>query len=324
MTQGSLVISLDFELHWGVRDQRSVASYKRNLDGVRQAIPAMLASFERHRVHATFATVGMLAFSNKRDLLAALPTIRPMYQDPNLDPYRVLSHIGDDEDEDPYHYGLNLIRLIQDTPGMEIGSHTFSHYYWLEPGTSAVSLREDLLAAQSAFERLDIKATSLVFPRNQYDDEALAVVDSVGLRAYRGNLEHPFYLTQREAEESHVKRLGRLTDAYLNLSGHNGAPRVSETQASRLVDVRASRFLRPHSQKLRALEPLRLDRIKQSMTQCAKQGLNYHLWWHPHNFGADTEVNMRVLDLILDHFEVLRETFGMRSLTMSEAACSSQ
>jgi hypothetical protein len=36
--QGALVISLDFELHWGVRDKRSVASYRENLLGARRAV----------------------------------------------------------------------------------------------------------------------------------------------------------------------------------------------------------------------------------------------------------------------------------------------
>lgn len=45
---GGFVISLDFELHWGVRDHRSVDEYRPNLLGVRQALPAMLELFERN------------------------------------------------------------------------------------------------------------------------------------------------------------------------------------------------------------------------------------------------------------------------------------
>ena len=42
---GAFVISLDFELFWGVRDSKSLADYGANILGVRQAIPAMLELF---------------------------------------------------------------------------------------------------------------------------------------------------------------------------------------------------------------------------------------------------------------------------------------
>jgi hypothetical protein len=58
------LISLDFELMWGVRDHRSIATYGKNILGVREAIPAMLAMFTKYRVKATWATVGMLLFDN--------------------------------------------------------------------------------------------------------------------------------------------------------------------------------------------------------------------------------------------------------------------
>ena len=58
---GALVISLDFELHWGVRDKRPVdGPYRENLLGAREAIPQMLDLFEEFGVAATWATVGFL------------------------------------------------------------------------------------------------------------------------------------------------------------------------------------------------------------------------------------------------------------------------
>jgi len=38
---GTFVISLDFELLWGVRDKRTVADYGANILGVRRVIPAI-------------------------------------------------------------------------------------------------------------------------------------------------------------------------------------------------------------------------------------------------------------------------------------------
>jgi len=51
---GALVISLDFELHWGVRDRLSAEGpYRANLLGARAAVPRMLALFEKYGVAVT-------------------------------------------------------------------------------------------------------------------------------------------------------------------------------------------------------------------------------------------------------------------------------
>ena len=65
---GALVISLDFELHWGVRDKRPAdGPYRENLLGAREAIPRMLDLFEEFGVAATWATVGFLFAKNRRE-----------------------------------------------------------------------------------------------------------------------------------------------------------------------------------------------------------------------------------------------------------------
>jgi hypothetical protein len=46
----------------------------------------------------------------------------------------------------------------------------------------------------------------------------------------------------------------------------------------------------------------------------------YHLWWHPHNFGAEPEYCLRFLERVLKHFEHLAQTQGMRSASMLEIA----
>src|SRR5215813_9339589 len=113
---GALVISLDFELHWGVHDKRSLEAYRRNLLGARAAVPAMLALFREFAVHVTWATVGLLFFESKRELLDGLPSRRPAYTRGELSPYGLLSSVGDNEGDDPFHYAPSLIRCIAETP----------------------------------------------------------------------------------------------------------------------------------------------------------------------------------------------------------------
>ena len=86
------------------------------------------------------------------------------------------------------------------------------------------------------------------------------------------------------------------------------------------VNIRASRFLRPWSRPLRHLEGLRLRRIRRELTGASRRGWIYHLWWHPHNFGSDLAENLSFLESILRHFDALRRSSGMESLTMSECA----
>ena len=93
---------------------------------------------------------------------------------------------------------------------------------------------------------------------------------------------------------------------------------MAEMKASYPYNIPASRFLRPYSPKLKALESLRLKRIKDDITYAAQNGLTYHLWWHPHNFGVNIEENLAFLTAILKHFQYLQQTHAMESVTMAE------
>ena len=76
---GSLCISLDFELMWGVRDKRTTDQYGANIIGGREAVSQMLDVFHRHNIRATWATVGLLFCETKDEMLASLPELQPTY-----------------------------------------------------------------------------------------------------------------------------------------------------------------------------------------------------------------------------------------------------
>src|SRR5579862_802407 len=58
---GAFVLSLDFELHWGVRDHEPLnGPYRPNLLGAREAIPRLLEMFKRYEISGTWAIVGFL------------------------------------------------------------------------------------------------------------------------------------------------------------------------------------------------------------------------------------------------------------------------
>jgi hypothetical protein len=64
MDTGKFVISLDFELMWGVRDTQTIENGDAII-GTRIALEQILSSFEKHCIKATFATL-VLFHKNKR------------------------------------------------------------------------------------------------------------------------------------------------------------------------------------------------------------------------------------------------------------------
>lgn len=313
---GVLVISLDFELYWGVRDNRSIEDYQENILGVRFAIPEILDLFNKYSIHATWATVGFLCFEEKKELVAALPQKQPKYVNDNLSPYRYIESIGENEKEDLFHYGYSLLKTIISRQNQEIGSHTFSHYYCLEKGQSTEDFRADLQATKQAFDKNSWRLESLVFPRNQFNNSYLDVCETLGIKAYRGNESAWFYSPTNKENESWLRRGVRLLDAYLNISGFNCYSLIESLP----LNIPSSRFLRPYNPKLQLLESLRSHRIVSAMTYAAKQGLVYHLWWHPHNFGIYRKQNLLFLQKILEHYAYLQATYGIESLNMGELA----
>ncbi len=127
-TPGLLVISLDFELYWGVRNLPAVGKYFRNLVGARKVVPRLLDLFKEYGIHATWATVGFLFFDRTRSILRFAPTMRPKYKRRNLSPYNDLPPEEARENEKSIFFAPSLIRLICATAHQEIATHSFSHF----------------------------------------------------------------------------------------------------------------------------------------------------------------------------------------------------
>jgi peptidoglycan/xylan/chitin deacetylase (PgdA/CDA1 family) len=317
---GKFIISLDFELMWGVRDIVTTETYGNHIKGVHKAIPRMLDCFQRHSIRATFAAVGLLFFESKEEMMQGLPAKKPQYKNTNLSPYGdyLDQQVGKDHTTDPYHFGPKLIQLIKNTPGQEIGTHTFSHYYCLEEGQTVDDFREDLKAAFAIAEKRAIRLRSIIFPRNQFNKKYLEVCQQAGITTYRNNEESWLYNARSGEKESLTRRAFRLIDAYVNITGHHGYSEEYMMKAYPMINVPSSRFLRPYSERFRMLDNIRLNRIRNSMTHAAKNNLMYHLWWHPHNFGINQDQNFAFLEKILLHYQDLRKQYGFESVTMSE------
>jgi peptidoglycan/xylan/chitin deacetylase (PgdA/CDA1 family) len=316
---GHFVISLDFELYWGVRDKRALADYRENLLGVRQAVPALLRLFEKFSVHATWATVGLLFCSGRRDALENSPDEKPMYTAARFSPYNDSAAWGDDEQADPFHFAPSLIDAIASSPNQEVATHTFSHYYCLEAGQQPQAFEADLAAARAVAARRSITLKSIVFPRNQVNPAYLPICARAGLTSYRGTLARGLYAPRNEDSQSPLIRGQRLVDHYLPLT-RDRSTALADLGTHAPFNIAASSFLRPHAKRLALLDGRRLQRVAAELTRAAKAGRVYHLWWHPHNFGRNLDENLAFLGRLLDHYSQLRSRYGMQSSTMDELA----
>lgn len=314
---GKFVISLDFELHWGMFDKKSVGDYRENLDNTREAIKKIVNLSNEHEVRLTFATVGFLFAKNKEDLEFFSPTLHPSYADQNLDPYPLIKNIGDNESEDPYHYARNTIEELVLDNRHEIGTHTFSHYYCNAKNQNKEEFEADLIAAKNIAKKLKISINSIVFPRNQIQTEYLSICAEHGISSFRGN-EYAFAFRTQPFVPERLRKALRFIDSYINIFGHGTYNILKLKEVSNpCLDLPSSRFLRPFSKRFKKLEVYKVQRIKKAMTYAAKRGHLYHLWWHPHNFGTNMKENMNNLEQIYVHYQKLRHEFDFQSETMT-------
>ena len=312
MSKGIFTISLDFELFWGVRDHRTLENYGENIRNVHHVVPRLLELFSKYNVHCTWATVGFLFFNEKKEMMSYLPVQRPTYEKKDYDPYPYLEQ---NELEKIYHFAPALIEQIRRIPGQEIGTHTFSHFYTLEKNTTIGQFQSDLRAAIAIAKEKGIEIKSIVFPRNQYSDEHIKACLQEGIKIYRGNALSGVYKPTSRENEKLFRKGTRFADAYINITGHHchAIPAVSE-----IINLPASRFLRPYDPKFKMFDGLKLRRIKQGIKFAAKHGLIYQLWWHPHNFGKYMNENFKFLEQVLEYYHQLNREGKIESQNMLE------
>ena len=301
MLRPALVISLDFELYWGLLDVCSLAAYTPNLRGVPAAIAGMLELFAAFEIHATWATVGFLFMDSMDEVRRHRPAVLPGYADGRLDPFAYVDGPGSDADP-ALHFAPHLIERVLAAPGQELATHTLSHFYPLEAPHALDAFRADLsMAIDVARQQFGVALTSIAFPRNQYSTDHLKIAAEAGITAYRGSPEQWMYATRAGAEDPRAAPLARFADTYLPI-----APDTTFTPTAALagqpVNVPGSRFLRPWSRGRRRIDRFRVRRVIGEMQTAAKHGRHYHLWWHPHNFGLAPNENLTALREILEAY----------------------
>ena len=313
--EGVFCISLDFELHWGTfetvpLDEKGQKRFRQT----RETIPKLLELFDQYEIAATWAAVGMLFNSDATEWEASIPALLPQYANANVSSYNWVSNNQFTQQNLQFYFAPELVRIIASNPNMELGSHTYSHYYCCEPGQHAVAFEADMIMAIEKAKQKGYSLQSLVFPRNQFNPEYLDVCRRIGIVTVRTNPDIWFW--EPSSKESLFKKTVRAADNFIPIHKRSSVP-LDVLDVNQIpFQIPASRFLRPwHPNRL--WNALKIKRIKDEMTCAAKNKSLYHLWWHPHNFGNNPKECLSDLKKLLEHFKSLQEQYGMLSLHMN-------
>lgn len=313
--ESKFIISLDFELFWGVQDKATLEEYGKNVQGVWQAVPKILETFAKYGIHATWATVGFMFAEGYEDLQKFFPKKEdlPSYERSILSSYRCFNDVAKEGANNKFFYAPSLIKAISEVEGQEIGSHSFSHYYCDEKGQTVEQFRSDMQAAIDIAKAKGYELKSFVFPRNQSREEYVKILSDLGFTSYRAMANNWIH---HKVKRGVIRRGLRLLDVYLPLTGANAYLPKKE---GNIYNFPGSNMFKPKCGALFFIEWLKVLRIKKQMTKAAKKGLIYHLWWHPHNFGANTDFHLKQLETVLKHYSILKLKYGMQTLNMGEA-----
>jgi len=310
-SKGVFMISLDFELFWGIHDSSGMP-YKENIRKVREVIPRLLTLFTKYDIHVTWATVGMLSCDGIRGIETHQPEKIPGYTNRLVSTYgyanRNSSFIEENKD---LFFASDLIEQIKATANQELASHSFSHYFCNEDGQTVDDFSADLKSFKSS---MNLDAKSFVFPRNQTNDEHLKRLAEDGFTSYRKLDDTRFHTSNGS-----MNRIMRLIDSYFSLTGSNSYPH-SSTKSQSILGIPASRFYRAFSGRMAFLEQHKVQRIVKGIMAASEKQELYHLWWHPHNFSANIEENMKSLEQILKEVKLYVDEGKLESHTMQEYA----
>lgn len=299
-----IVISLDFELRWGVHDRYGLDfdAYRENLEQVPFIVPRLLKLFAARNIHATWAAVGALGCKNWDEYFSRAPK-PPKYTNQLL---AVSPKYADLDPNGGLHFAPDLLNAIVSTAGQELGTHTFSHLYVREQGVTKDDLIADLAAVCQLYkERFGFSPRSLVFPRNE--NAFIETVRASYIRVWRGNERAWYYERQGRATNWFLPRALRLVDS-LSPFRTRAAPVEHEM-------TRASLFLRFNLPEF--LWTAQLKRVEREL-KLLRQREIFHVWFHPHNLGAQTSLRLSRVEQLLDFIAEAQHRKRIASYSMAD------
>lgn len=311
---GRFLISLDLELLWGLAgwNQEQIAKYIPNVENSINVLTKILEILKEYNVKVTIGYVGAMRFSSKDDFLQFVSFKKPVYDYEPYSSYNSIVPLIDTVYNKDLFFCPNVISSLEKNELVELASHTYSHFYCLEDGVTIENFKVDL----ASMKKLDPKLKTIIFPRNQVNNEMLSLCKEYGFTHFRDKFDHNLYRTEKTQSRYNIKGALRLIDAYVDISGNQTFQSIDKKNG--LKAIPESAFLRPYSSSLSFMEKMKVEKIKRMMTKAANTNSSYHVWWHPHNFGQNMSENLHILDQICQHYTELHRHLGFQSKFISD------
>ena len=218
--KGVFTLSVDFELIWGTLDLFGPARFASACTEERTTVRRLLTLLEEYEISATWCVVGHLMLESCREIDGRKhpEIVRPRHPWQRGDWFE--HDPTGDEASAPLSFARSLIEEVGSLSVRQgIGSHSFSHVIFGEPGCSAQTARSELQACVAAAKSLDLELKSFVFPRNSVGH--LEILKEHGFACYRGP---GLRWYEPRGSDSPLRRLGHLMANIGAITPVNGRP----------------------------------------------------------------------------------------------------
>jgi peptidoglycan/xylan/chitin deacetylase (PgdA/CDA1 family) len=278
---GTLCISIDLELAWGIWDSPSPEYLKKCLGLERQIVNRLLRTFARYEISATWAIVGHLLEKSSTTSL----TEAPAWFAPDL-----------------------VDSIVATSPKQEIASHSYGHIYFNDCSRDVILA--DLLAARAVHQNHGLDFTSFVFPRNQVSHIDLLV--QAGIKVFR-SVDWGWHMTASRWN-SHLGRVANLVDKMVPLAPPVVRPIV---HSGGIVELPSSMLLMGRNGIRRLIQPAVLEyKCRKGLQAAARDNGVFHLWFHPSNFYYEMESQLSIVENVIREAAVLRDQGRLNILPM--------
>lgn len=304
MNKGILTISFDTELIWGRVHLSNYDQFISRAEKVHKTIPRLLTMLDTYQIPVTWAVVGHIFLDRCNSHHSDIK--RPDYKNMNRDWFA--EDPGSDEKKAPAWYGKSILKKIQKYGYHDIGSHTFSHFYWGEEGCTKECAESDLKAWVALASKANIDAKSFVFPKNSVNH--LSLLPKYGFKIYRGPDKNWY-----DSTPSYIHTLLQAVDLFLPI-----APKTNTLRKIDKLFVTTGSLYFPSGRGIRSKIPIgvRSTKAKRGIDSAINNREIFHLWTHPIDFSEDTEKLLHDFEDILKYAAEKREAGKIEIKTMKE------
>ncbi|HAQ21325.1 MAG TPA: hypothetical protein DCR40_19150 [Prolixibacteraceae bacterium] len=311
MKKGKLVISIDYEMLWGLTDSNISASRYIELKQVPEVVTHLLNLFKKYEIHATWASVGALTYNNLDEMKKEMTNIcRNLLLNQRSNYYLLCEKKLNGNEQtlfDPESFSK-----IEQTPFQQIECHSFLHIF--SDFTSVELFKTDTCLHINRLKKLGFKTPEFyVFPRNQSTLPFLNILKKFGFNSFRG------YDSVLYSDEKIFKRILRRIDSIFPLVERNS--KIIYREDCELFEFKGSRFLRTFKNTNSLSAKLHYAKLRLGLKKSIQQGKMYHLWFHPHNFTIN-QANLLLFEDFLKSIQEYVKIDKLVSLNTNEALTS--